>query len=238
MHKVITTASIALLLLIGNALPSVAQKHWDNIYSQQDISRDTTEKDGVTLIFINKDSAFDQQVLSKMKETFFDVYPKEIKTYNKDASRKVVMIIDPKYDGVAATAGNIVRVNPDWMHKHPEDLDVVTHEVMHIVQSYPSGAGPGWITEGIADYVRNEFGVNNKAANWSLTPFNASQNYTNAYRITARFFVWITKNYQKDFVKKLNSAMHLKKYSENFWKNESGKTIDELWTLYSQNPAI
>lgn len=230
--------AIALLLFVGASTGVQAQKHWSRIYSDQDLSRDTVTKKGVTLIFINKEEGFSKQTQQRMTETFFEVYPKEIKTYNKKAAKQVAMIIDPEYKGVAATSGTVIRVNPEWMEKHPEDLDVVTHEAMHIVQSYHGHSGPGWITEGIADFVRNEFGVNNKAAGWSLTPFNEKQSYTNAYRITARFFVWITKNYKKDFVQKLNTAMREGTYKEEYWKDQTGKTVEELWSIYSKNPII
>ena len=231
-------AFIGSLLFVCMITVLNAQKRWDKIYSDQDLSRDTITRRGITLIFINKEKAFSRAEQLRMQETFFKIYPREIKTYNKKAARKVAMIIDPEYTGVAATSGNVIRVNPQWMLKHPEDLDVVTHEAMHIVQAYRGHSGPGWITEGIADYVRHQFGVNNKAAGWSLTPFNEKQSYTNAYRITARFLVWITQKYKKRFVQSLNTAMREGTYTKNFWKAHTGKTVDELWTLYSQNPVI
>ncbi|MEO8112468.1 MAG: GH92 family glycosyl hydrolase, partial [Ginsengibacter sp.] len=116
---------------------SASHGDWNNAFSAKDISRDTISKGGYTLVFINKDAAFSNDVKQHMINTFFSVYPKEVKAYNRNSLKKVIIIIDPEYDGVAATSGSIVRVNPEWMHKHPEDLDVVTHEVMHIVQSYP-----------------------------------------------------------------------------------------------------
>jgi len=232
---------IGVILLLGvfcTGAAVQAQRHWDRILSDKDLSRDTITQKGITLIFINKEDGFSVEEQKRMQATFFEVYPKEIKTYNKNAARKVAMIIDPEYKGVAATSGTVIRINPEWMEKHPEDLDVVTHEAMHIVQAYHGHSGPGWITEGIADFVRHEFGVNNKAANWSLTPFDAKQSYTNAYRITARFLVWITKRYKKSFVQSLNLAMREGKYTDNFWKDHTGKTVDELWALYSQDPTI
>ncbi len=42
---------------------------------------------------------------------------------------------------------------------------------MHIVQGYP-GYGdarvPGWLVEGIADYARDRYGMDNAAAGWAL----------------------------------------------------------------------
>ena len=230
---------MACCALFATALHAQQQHHrWEDVGRTDAVNIDSTTRGGYTLIFINKDSAFNKETEQRMAEVFFKVYPEEAKEYNPATKKKVLMIMDPAYKGVAATGGDVVRVNPEWMHQHPEDLDVVTHEVMHIVQSYHGNAGPGWITEGIADYVRNQFGVNNVAAGWSLTPFNEKQSYTNAYRITARFFVWIVKKYDKSFVRELDSAMRNHTYTDAFWKDKTGKTVDELWTEYAADPTI
>ena len=231
--KIVTTI---MLMLITAAC--AAQNNWNKTSSANDISRDTISKEGFTLVFINKDNSFDKTVQQNLVNTFFTVYPEEVKEYNPKSMKKVYIIIDPDYKGVAATNNGIVRINPEWFHKHPQDIDVVTHEVMHIVQAYPHDAGPGWITEGIADYVRYKLGVNNGPGGWKLTEYNPKQSYNNAYRITARFFVWLEKHYDKKLVKKLNTAMRNKKYTADFWKDETGKTIDKLWQDYSANPTI
>ncbi len=229
---------IATVGLLITTYVCTAQSNWDNVFSKDDVSRDTISKKDYTLVFINKDIAFDKKVEQNMINAFFTVYPKEVKAYNRRSLKKVTIIIDPGYEDVAATAGGIVRVNPKWMHKHPGDIDVITHEVMHIVQAYPDGAGPGWITEGIADYVRYKFGVDNEAGGWRLFDYSVHQSYKDAYRVTARFFVWIEKNYRRNFVKKLDAAMRAKKYTDAFWEKETGKTVDQLWNVYSVNPVI
>ena len=215
-----------------------AQRKWNNIYSKEDISRDSITQKGITLIFVNKQKGFPESLQREMKQTFFKIYPLELKGYNPDALKKVAMIIDPDYKGVAATAGGVIRVSPDWMEKNPEDLDVVTHEAMHIVQAYPRGSGPGWITEGIADFVRYKLGINNKAAHWALPNYDNSQKYSNAYRVTARFFVWLSKHYDQAFVSKLDAVMRADAYTPEFWKQQTGKTVDELWANYSMHPEI
>lgn len=232
---------LVLLSVLLGSLSNVghAQKgKWDEIGKDGIVSSDTIKKKGYTLIFINKDATFDPTVKARMISTFFDVYPKEAKIYNKNTRKKVIIFIDPAYTAVAATAGEIVRVNPEWMHKHPEDIDVVTHEVMHIVQSYPGWAGPGWVTEGIADYVRATLGVDNKGANWTLPDYKPTQNYDNAYRVTARFFIWVEKNKKKGMVKILDNAMRTKTYTPEIWVKETGKTVDELWAEYGKNSVI
>jgi len=109
---------------------------------------------------------------------------------------------------------------------------------MHIVQDYGQSTGPGWLTEGIADYARNKFGVNNAAANWSLPVYNPAQNYTDAYRVTARFLLWIEKKVQPGVVKDFDQQLRLHKFTDARWKKETGKTLGELWKSYTENPEI
>lgn len=224
--------------LVATTKTSAQRRNWNDIRLDRALSNDTITQKKFTAVYINLAEDFDPGTGKRMIETFFKVYPKEAKLYNQQTLRRVTFVIDPEYQGVAAASGGIIKVNPEWMTKNPEDLDVITHEAMHIVQQYPGGAGPGWITEGIADYVRYELGVNNPAANWSLPALTDRHHYTNAYRVTARFLVWIVKNYDKKFVRKLDRAMRSKTYTEQFWKQQTGKTVDELWEIYKKNPVI
>lgn len=198
----------------------------------------TITRDGYTLEYTNKSPDFDTAVGRRLIDAFFQVYPREAARYNKKATKKVGFVIDPGYEGVAATSGDVIVFNPAWFRAHPGDIDVVTHEAMHVVQAYPEDAGPGWVTEGIADYVRYVFGVDNAGAKWALPAFKPKQHYTQSYRITARFFVWVEKKRNKDFVKKLDAAMRGKKYTDKIWKKLTGSTLDELWKEYAANPAI
>lgn len=233
-RKLFAIATIAVLVI----QQSYAQSDWNKLDLADATAIDTITKRKYTLIFIDKSPDFDQHLKKRLTAVFFKVYPKEAKKYNPNTLRQVTFIIDPQYTGVAAAGGGIVRFNPAWFKKNPGDVDVVTHEVMHIVQDYPRGAGPGWITEGIADYVRYTMGVDNKGAGWSLTEFNDKQSYENAYRITARFFYWLEQQGQKGLVKHLDHAMRTKTYSPSFWQEQTGKTVDEWWATYAQDPSI
>ncbi len=48
---------------------------------------------------------------------------------------------------------------------------------MHIVQNYGRSTRPGWLTEGIADYVRYKYGVDNVGSKWALPDYKAGQSY-------------------------------------------------------------
>ena len=156
--------SLLAIILLATGLHSFAQK--TDVYKQK----------GYTLTFINYDAPFDAAEQARLVKTFFTVYPELAKTYNRKILKEVKMVIDTTYKGVAETDNGKVTISSAWLHKRPEDIDVVTHEVMHIVQDYGESTGPGWLTEGIADYARYKFGVNNDAAKWSLTPYKAGQN--------------------------------------------------------------
>ncbi|QJB32977.1 secretory protein [Chitinophaga oryzae] len=202
------------------------------------VTTDSITRGDYTLVFINQSPTFDLQLKERMINTFFTVYPVLANAYNPNTLKKVTFVIDPSYTGVAATSGGRVVYNPEWFRQHPGDIDVVTHEVMHVVQSYPGGAGPGWLTEGIADYVRYRYGVDNDGAGWSLTAFNPSQRYDNSYRITARFLVWLEKNFSDKLVKILDDHMRRKTYSPGIWQSQTGKSLDDLWQDYASRPAL
>jgi len=220
------TTSFITLILLAFAITANAQK--TTVYNQK----------GYKLTFINYDATFDTLEQQRLVKTFYTVYPELVKTYNKHSLKEVTMVIDTAYTGVAATANGKVTISNKWLHKRPEDVDVVTHEVMHIVQDYGDSNGPGWLTEGIADYARYKFGVNNDAAGWKLPDYKATQNYDNAYRITARFLVWMEAKVKPGIVKTLDEQMRAHTFTDNTWKNLTGKTVDELWKDYSENPAI
>lgn len=193
---------------------------------------------GYSLTFINGVSTFDPALKKRLIETFYTVYPKLAKAYNKETAKQVTFVIDSTYDGVAATSGTRVVFSYKYMMAHPADIDVVTHEVMHIVQAYGNSDGPVWLTEGIADYVRSQFGVNNPGAHWTLPDYKAGQNYTNSYRITARFFTWLEKKVKPGIIKNIDQELRSHTYTNDSWKKLTGKTLDELWNSYTENPAI
>lgn len=201
-------------------------------------STQVIEKKGYKLTFINQDAAFSSKLKDRLIETFFIVYPKLEKEYNKKTAKNVTFVIDTAYDGVAATANARVVFSSKYMTKYSGDIDVVTHEVMHIVQDYGNSGGPGWLTEGIADYARYKFGVDNPGAHWELPAFKSTQHYSNAYRITARFLVWIEKNVKPGLVKTFDKQLREHTFTNESWKKETGKTVDELWAAYAAHPEL
>lgn len=228
------TIFVLIIFVIAISAPVRAVKN------QTSTETRTIKKGKMTLLFTCKSAEFSEETNQKLIETFFKVYPTLVKTYNKKSTSKVTFIIDPEYDGVAATWDDKVVFSVKYMTSHPGDIDVVTHEVMHIVQGYGDDSGmPGWLTEGIADYVRYAYGVDNAGAGWKLPEFSDKHNYQNSYRITARFFAWMEQSGYKGIVKKLDQAGRDKTYENGaLWEKLTGKTIEELWADYAKNPVL
>ncbi|CAF1440549.1 unnamed protein product [Adineta ricciae] len=125
-----------------------------------------------------------------------------------------------------------------YLASHQKDTDLVTHELMHIVQQYP-GNQPGWLVEGIADYVRWKYGVDNAGGNWQLPSFQSRQRYTDSYRVTARFLVWLEQRVNKDIVNQLDRALRQNKYNNGqIWNQITKKSVNQLWDSYSKSPNL
>jgi hypothetical protein len=187
---------------------------------------------------INEDAKLSPSIIEGFENIIYKVYPELVKDFNKNARMDITIKIDTAYNGVAYASNGQVTVSSKYLHNKPEDLDLMTHEIMHIIQSYPNGAGPGWLTEGIADFVRFKYGVDNEGAGWSLTKFSVNQSYKDSYRISARFLVWISQNYEKNLVKKLDQKLRANTYSPEVWKEYTGLSVEQLWDNYSKNPKL
>jgi hypothetical protein len=193
-----------------------------------------------TLTLVNKTENLNPEVKAGLINVFKINYQKMADAYNPNATKKVVFVIEPGYEGVAAAFGGaVIRYDPDWFQSNPKDIDVATHELMHVVQAYPVVEDSGWVTEGIADYVRFKFGVDNTGAQWSLPDFSPGQSYRDAYRVTARFLHWLETHGQAGIVVKLDKSMRSAAYTTTtFWPANTGKTVDQLWADYAAHPAL
>jgi len=224
-----------LTLFVLAAVKGIAQPR--NPAQPKVITGDSLVYGKYSLVIASNDAQFDPVTRQNMINVFFTVYPQMVERFNKNSLTKVGFFIDTAYRAVAETGDGTSRFNPDWMKRYPQDVDVVTHEVMHIVQDY-KGDGPGWLTEGIADYVRYVYGVNNKGARWFLPDYRPGQSYKDAYRVTARFLLWVEKNRYKKIVDDLDKAMRDGTYKPELWVKLTGKTVDDLWNEYAEHPAL
>jgi hypothetical protein len=136
----------------------------------------------------------------------------------------VTMRLRNDYNGVAAAGGGRITASVKYFKAHPEDFGAMVHETVHVVQSYRTRGNPGWLVEGIADYVR--FYRYERDPRPAPRPERAR--YDGSYRVTARFLNYVAEKYDKDLVRKLNAAMREGEYKPEIWQALTKKTVQEL----------
>jgi hypothetical protein len=143
--------------------------------------------------------------------------------------RTITLKMSSTYKGVAATSGEAITVSSRWIEEHPEDVGVVIHELVHVIQAYPKNDAP-WLTEGIADYVRWAI-YEGKPQEWFPRP-REKQGYKKGYRDAAGFLLWLERDRAPGIVNRLNRALRGGTYSDEIFQKAAGLPLAELWNLY------
>ena len=134
-----------------------------------------------------------------------------------------------KMDGVAYTSGTDVVCAEQWFIAHPDDQGAVIHELVHVVQQYRHRNNPGWLVEGIADYIRwFKYEPPTKRPH----PNPARAHYNDSYRTTAAFLEFVAANYDHEIAVRMSEAMREGRYKYDLWKEYTGKTPEDLWAEY------
>lgn len=191
---------------------------------------------GVTITFDSSEAPDLKEWGEKAGKVAADWYPKIDKLLASPGfspPKSVEIRFRKDFRGLAATSGDIITIQPDWVRKHPDDTGMVVHELTHVVQSYHHrGDTPGWLVEGIADYIRIAK-YEPDARRPRLDPDRAK--YTDAYKTTAIFLEWTEKKYDPKLVNKLNAALRAGTYKDELWQDATGKTLDDVWSEFADS---
>lgn len=156
-------------------------------------------------------------------------YPRIVKTLGADKAKmpkRVVIVIDLEENGVAGTSGNEIRVSARYVAKHPDDLGMIVHELVHVVQAYPN-YDAGWLVEGIADYVRF---YHYEPVSKRPSPNPAQASYKDSYRTTASFLNYAATRYDKELIRKIDRALKDGTYTPELFDKATGKNLAQLNT--------
>lgn len=145
------------------------------------------------------------------------------------APTEVTLVFDPKMAGVAHATGGKITISAAYVRGHPDDHGMVIHELTHVVQAYPPG-GPGWLVEGIADYIRIVH-FEPQAPRPKVTRLSS---YKEGYKTTAIFLEWVEKHHGPGLVEKLNAALRAGTYHEDLWLKITGRTLEECWLDFAK----
>lgn len=170
--------------------------------------------------------------VARLVALYYECYPKLLARFDhpeKPATRHVRLVFRKGMKIPAAASNGRISISIDWLKKHPNDVGLLTHELTHLVQHYPSPE-PGWLTEGLADYARELYGPKEAAGGWSLPRrLTEKQSWKDSYRTTARFLMWLDKEYPGS-VDQLHRRMQDRDFELGHFKSITGKSIEELWS--------
>ena len=178
---------------------------------------------------------------SKLAPVLQDWYPKIVAALPSDgfeAPAELSVTFSADMRGVAATGGTRIRCAASWFRRNLEGeaVGAVVHELVHVVQQYgrarranPNAPRPpGWLVEGIPDYIRwFQFEPQSRGAEISRLSLPRAR-YDGSYRISANFLNWVSEKHDKEIARKLNAALRHGTYTEDIWKELTGKTVGEL----------
>ncbi|XP_004496932.1 uncharacterized protein [Cicer arietinum] len=143
---------------------------------------------------------------------------------------KVSLFIDDM-DGVAYTSNDEIHLSGRYVNSYIGDVrneitGVLYHEMTHVWQWNGNGEAPGGLIEGVADYVRLK--ANYAPSHWKKA--GEGDKWDQGYEVTARFLDYCD-GLRNGFVAELNKMMR-SGYSDQFFVQLLGKTVDQLWTEY------
>ena len=197
--------------------------------------------DGVTTITVDVTAAPDLKIWveNKLAPVLAVWYPKLVAWLPSPgftAPNRFKITLKPM-NGVAYTTGTNVSVSIEWIRSemNGQAIGSLVHECVHVVQQYGHSYGgakaPFWLTEGMADYFRwfkYEPQSHGADLDWVKRQPKDSIRYDGAYRISANFLDWVTRKHAPHIVVELNAAMRNGTYSDDIWKQKTGKTLQEL----------
>ncbi len=166
-------------------------------------------------------------------------YPKLVEALPGEgftAPQSLHITISDETGGIAATGGRSgaeIACNGRWFRQHRDDeaVGAVLHELVHVVQHYGRGRqrAPGWITEGIADWLRwCVFEPESHGADIDTRDALEKARPDAGYRVSANFLDHVVHKHDKDLIAALNAACRSGDYDESIWKRRTGYTLAEL----------
>jgi len=156
-----------------------------------------------------------------------------------------------------------VFLNAGWFADHPESLEhVMIHEMAHVAQNYPHfayrhvwqwcahylaftaahpfrsypPAEPTYWTEGIAVYVFARLAGHTNPTNCPQCD-ERFPHYKTGYACAASFLLYIDATYGSNIACQLNAALRRGTYSDRFFANATGKSLEALWDDFQKTRA-
>lgn len=158
-----------------------------------------------------------------------------LSTEDFTAPEQIKFTVKKGIDPPAYATRNEIVFKAEWLTARPDDMGIVIHELVHIIQAYPRNRhNTGWLVEGIADYVR--WWRYEPEAPRSRINFETAS-YRDAYRTTAAFLAWAVHKYDKRLVPALDLALRKAEDPGPVFVEVTGKSVDDLWEEFKTASA-
>ena len=131
----------------------------------------------------------------------------------------------------ASTDGRTVTLNADWFGSHPDDVGGCLHEFTHAIMHAPQNDA-SWLTEGIADHVRDVLGFD---AAWTFAHHEPGK-ATSGYQTTAHFLSWLESR-RPGVVRELARRLASGQYDRSAFEQICGATLEDLEMAYEADPV-
>ncbi|XP_024166111.1 uncharacterized protein LOC112172848 [Rosa chinensis] len=172
---------------------------------------------------------YTQQRMSAATNFIWNLFKETTAAERKNVPRVSLFVDD--MDGIAYTINDEIHVGAKYIQGIKGDIKtdfngVLFHEMTHVWQWNGKGQAPGGLIERIADFVRLKADY---VPNGWVKP-GEGQLWDEGYSVTARFLDYCN-GLKQGFVAELNKKMR-DGYSDNFFSQLLGKTVDQLWKDY------
>lgn len=178
---------------------------------------------------------YTKQTMASATEFIWNLFEQTTDADKKPGVDTVSLFIDDRNDNVIAyTVNNEIHFGDNYIEGIEGDVKrdfngVLYHEMTHVWQWNGNGQGgqtAANLTEGIADFVRLK--ADYVPAGWSKA--GDGDFWSQGYSVTA-WFLDYCNGLRDGFVAELNKKMR-DGYSDDFFNQLLGKTVDQLWSDY------
>ncbi|GAB4856583.1 hypothetical protein Ancab_014500 [Ancistrocladus abbreviatus] len=220
-HLVFTLSPLLLLLLLSSIQPTHAVDY--------EVINNAANTPGGERFTNEVGTDYSRDTLSAATTFIWQIFQQDNPADRKDV-QKITLIVE-SIDGVAYTQNNEIHLSANYVAGYSGDVKteitgVLYHEMTHVWQWNGNGQANGGLIEGIADYVRLKAGY--APSHW-VKPGQGDR-WDQGYDVTA-YFLDYCNSLRDGFVAELNKKMR-DGYSDSFFNDLLGKSVDQLWSDY------
>lgn len=234
--------------VVANAIPDISVSYEDKCIHESGTANGYNFE---LFIDLNKwDGNTTLEQISKISQLFWECYPRMYDRFGiiAKADRTVTIAIENEDYYPAYTLGNWIHLHDQRLLDEPEDFDVVTHELTHVIQNDWNADACEFseYIERFADFCRYEYafqdGLYNDAC-WTL--WEADEE--NSLAASNRFFVWLDYTYstpENDIMLNFFRVCSEGRYASNDWDKAweeifagsalEGRHIYDVWTEFTK----